>query len=287
MKLVSWLFFRIRVPETWEMSRYSLTRPSGHAVFSDDLAERLHFSWQQTAELSSGGTDHDVRQRLQAVRRELDRPKLDVVPGPIETVVPAWLGFRVTGARDALVAARYLAGEEEQYYLLEAEFNLADQSVQTAFDVLKSAAAREKDVWCAYHLDLVLPDSWELTDAHIYPGSSELEFQCGAEILQLFSVNPKTTDQMPENMIGKLMHAKERIVERTTRRVGPHEAVYIETKRLAGRGFVGRLKRVHDHYAYTGWDCPNRKSPRRFLVRYRRQSPGVPIPDDLNFRCCQ
>ena len=269
------------------MSRYSLTRPSGLAVFSDESAERLHFSWQRTAGISSAGTESDVRRRLQAVRRELDRPRRNVVPGPIETVVPAWLGFHVTGEQNALIAARYLAGEDDRQYLLEAEFNLVDQSVQTAFDVLKSVRPREKNVWHAYHLDFTLPDSWDLTNARIYPGSSELEFRRGAEILQLFSVNPKTTDQTPENMIGKLMHTKERIVERTTRRVGPHEAVYVETRRLAGRGFVDRLKRVHDHYAYTGWDCPNRKAPRRFLIRYRRQNPSPPIPDELDFRCCQ
>ncbi len=288
MKSISWLFFRIRVPEAWEMARYSLTRASGRVMFADDRAERLHFTWQRIGDLPRTGADADVRQRLQAVRRELDRPRKNLVPGAIEAVTGGWLGFRVAGTRQALIAARYLTAEDD-HYLLEAEFDLADPTAAVAaLDVLRSVGPREKHCWRAYHLNFVLPDSWEPADARIYPGSSELEFHRGTEILQLFSINPKTTEQTIENMIGRLMHAKERILERTTCMVGPHQAMRVETGRLAARGFIGRIKRVHDYFAYTGWDCARRTPARRFLVRYRRSVRGAPpFPDDLELRCCQ
>ncbi|NOY80960.1 MAG: hypothetical protein GXP31_08125 [Kiritimatiellaeota bacterium] len=287
MKSISWLFFRIRVPEAWEMARYSLTRASGRVMFADDRAERLHFTWQRIGELPRAGAEVDVRQRLQAVRRELDRPREKLVPGDIEVVAPGWLGFRVTGTRHALIAARYLTADDD-HYLLEAEFDLTGPWAAAAREVLRSVGAREENVWRAYHLSFVLPDSWEPADARIYPGSSELEFHRSQERLQLYSINPKTTEQTIENMIGRLMHAKERILERTTCMVGPHRAVRVETGRLAARGFVGRLRRVHDYFAYTGWDCANRTPARRFLVRYRRQVLGAPpLPDDLELRCCQ
>jgi len=287
MKTISWLFFRVRIPLDWEMRRYSLTHESGLCVFSDALSERLRLSWRRVSRMPGElERERDLRRRLQDVRRHLERKRRGLRFDEIRPVAGNWIGVHVAGERRAWIAARYLHAEGDDY-LVEAEVNAELDDGAAALDVLSSFRARDPGVWCAYHIHARIPDEWRIAAARIFPGSSELEFRKGEEVLQLFSVNPLTTDLTIENMIGRLMHAKERIVERKEVEKGPHRFTAIETRRLAARGFIGRLKRVHDLYVYSGWLCENRPQPRVFLVRYRRQSPTGCLPDGVEVYCCR
>ncbi len=287
MKSISWLFFRIRIPEQWEMSKYSLTRPEGTCVFSDAVAERLHISWRRIPRLPENPS-RDIRLRLQAVLHDLGRARKKLKFGEIEPIASGWMGFRIAGARAGIIAGRYLTADED-HFLIEAEINTLDAPGAELHgrQAIRTLAPWETGVWCAFNLHFTLAPPWNVASARIYPGSTEIKFHQGDRRLTLYSINPKTTDLTIENMFGRIMEPRERIRQDASSPLPPHPARYIETQCLAARGFIRRLRRQKDYYAYFGWECRNRRNPRIFLVRYRRQTPTPAWPPELTVHCCR
>ena len=284
MKPISWLFFKITIPDSWEMTRYGLELKSGLCAFADESEERLRLSWRQTDRPARAVLDTDVRQRLLACKRELAQAHKDLRLSDIRELPGGWQGVRIEGERNGLVCARYLTDGK---FLCEAELCVDSESSRTeGLQALASLRPRTDTVWRAYNLHFSLPDDWTIDRAGVYPGSSDLEFRLRNERLRLFSINPKATDLTVENLVGRLLHARERILSRPRYRFGGHDAVRVESKRLAGRGLLGRLRRVHDFYNTVGWSCSGRPRARLYILRYRRQDPAREFPEGLKLWCC-
>lgn len=272
------------VPESWEMTRYGLDPKAGLCAFADESAERLRLSWRQTDRPQGASLETDVRQRLLGCRRELTQAHKDLRISDIGSLSRGWQAMRIEGARNGVVCAGYL---RDGKYLCEAEINAAPDATEAdALDVLATLQPRTDTVWRAYNLHFTLPDEWSIDRAGVYPGSSELEFRMGDERLRLFSINPKATDLTVENLVGRLLHASERIVDRPAFRFNGHDAVRVESRRAAGRGLLGRLRRVRDYYNTVGWLCSGRPRGRVYVIRYRRQDPSPEFPEGFKLWCC-
>ena len=284
MKQISWLFFRLAIPDSWEMTRYGLDPKSGLCAFADESEERLRLSWRQTDRPKGAASDTDVRQRLLACKRELAQAHKDLRISEIKSLPGGWQGVTIEGERNGVVCARYL---RDGKYLCEAEISVGPETTEAeSLSVLGSLQSRKDTAWRAYSLHFTLPDEWSIDRAGVYPGSSELEFRCGDERLRLFSINPKGTDLTVENLVGRLLHARERIVERPAFRFNGHDAVRIQSRCLAGRGLLGRLRRVQDFYNTVGWSCPGRPRERVYIIRYRRQAASPGFPEGFKLWCC-
>jgi hypothetical protein len=283
-KTVSWLFFALNLPESWEMTRYGLDRTKGNCGFADETLERLRLSWSKTDRPTGVDLAQDLIQRLKDCRRQLEDTHKDLEIGDIVRF-GAWQVFEIKGTRPALVAARYLC---DGTYLCEAEINtLPEDGADLGMAVLNSLRPRDKGVWKAYHLDFVLDDEWVPEAAKVYPGSTQLDFACDARSLCLFSINAKAMETTLEGLVGSLMMPQERILARTQDRFAGHEVLRVDTSCLAGRGLMGRLRRVRDYTTYLGWECRRRSRPRFFLVRFRRSDPVLGLPESFRFMCCE
>ena len=284
MKPIAWLFFKLSVPDSWVMSKYSLTRSAGKCSFADESVERFRLLWRRTARPGGAALDDDIAQRLKAMRHELQRKHKNVEVSAPAPLGGGWQSVEVKGPSPVLICVRYLLEGE---YLCEAELNVASPAMRReAMKVLRTFQPNPSNEWCAYNLQFTIPDTWRPVKGKIFPGSSELEFVKGEDRIQVFSIHPNATDDTLENLIGNLMQPKERIIERTHAHMNGHRAVRIDTCRLSARGFWRRLRRQRDYYTYYGWRCEKRTPPRDYLIRYRRLSHTDDLPKNFRLWCC-
>ena len=97
MRLWVWRYFRLELPDDWEMLQFSRNPHAGRCAFADRYQFRLEISWQAL----SGPPNMD---RL--VSDYLSKLKLDgTMPDAVRLDRPPWVGLR--GHQGGILTSRF------------------------------------------------------------------------------------------------------------------------------------------------------------------------------------
>ena len=174
--LFAWDGLAWRVPDNWDLSRYSFGKRVGHAEMEDDYSVRLEAEWTR----SDKKLDiHKIQERYSRKSRKLTKAALKT--RQIENLPSGWKAFLYTMPDGkSLLNAFVLAGESKTFCVFRIHFGPEDHEHPTKILKIITDSFRLHETglipWSAYDFSLKLPPDFRLFSTSLQAGRKLLTF---------------------------------------------------------------------------------------------------------------